>query len=59
MRKYDYQELLNSRTPQQLTKALEIQGRVLREREQARRHYKAKEQRFLQKLIFRCKTAAV
>jgi hypothetical protein len=59
MRNYNYQELLDSRTPQQLQQALEVQKRVLRTKEQAQRYYKAKEAKFFRNIIFRCKTVTM
>jgi len=45
MKRVSYNQLLESRSPVQIKLAKEIQERVAREKEQAIRHYKAKEAR--------------
>lgn len=53
MRRYkNYKELLDSRNPTQLLKALEIQKRILREKEQEERMKRIIEKKIIDKMNF-------
>lgn len=54
-----YVEILKDRSPEQLLRAMKIQKRVIRTREQERRMLLKKEKAFANKILFRCKTRLI
>ncbi len=54
-----YVKILKDRSPEQLLRAMKIQKRVIRTREQERRMLLKKEKTFANKILFRCKTRLI
>lgn len=57
--KYKYKDLLESRSPKQLKKALEVQGRVMREKMQEAKMMALMEKKMVQKINFMIKTSLI